>query len=305
MSSSVVGEGKVLCGLLSARENALIATLLRPHCKAVASTVAQLFFASDVVPQALGWKYEGCGVVCLTEDHSKQSFFLRLYCVKRAKLLWEQELYTPFKYSAPRPFFHTFPADDCQAGLNFADEKEAEAFNAAVARCVHRIEENLTGQTQLTRSNSQNFSSGIDCELDQARSQTSVPAESEEPNCGKSTRSTAVMSTKLGSKTLPRSTSLLALRKGPLPPVPSFTRASTLQIFRGQSSEPLPTGIPAPPCMPAPLAPDRIRKSSSFNTVGSPSAAESDLILTALRDAIRKRHNLCHSEMDTDEVSQL
>ncbi|XP_071772621.1 actin nucleation-promoting factor WAS isoform X3 [Centroberyx gerrardi] len=51
---------------------------------------------------------------------------------KRAKLLWEQEVYAPFKYTATCIFFHTFPSDDCQAGLNFADETEAEGFRVAV-----------------------------------------------------------------------------------------------------------------------------------------------------------------------------
>lgn len=30
---------------------------------------------------------------------------------QRAELLWEQELYIPFKYTASRTYFHTFPAD--------------------------------------------------------------------------------------------------------------------------------------------------------------------------------------------------
>ena len=31
--------------------------------------------------------------------------------MQRAKLLWEQELYVPFKYNAARAYFHTFPAE--------------------------------------------------------------------------------------------------------------------------------------------------------------------------------------------------
>ncbi|XP_048872933.1 wiskott-Aldrich syndrome protein [Brienomyrus brachyistius] len=65
------------------------------------------------------WRYKDGGVVCLVRDQTLRSCFLRLYSVKIGKLLWEQELYTTFKYSAPRPFFHSFLADDCQAGLNF------------------------------------------------------------------------------------------------------------------------------------------------------------------------------------------
>ncbi|XP_064154745.1 actin nucleation-promoting factor WASL-like [Anguilla rostrata] len=119
--------------LISSRDNALLFNLLGPECSAMASAVAQVLVAS-MEPGGHGatWRCKGTGVVCLVNDQSLKSYFLRLYCVKRAQLLWEQELYTPFRYSAPRPFFHTFPADEFQAGLNFADEEEAERFLSAV-----------------------------------------------------------------------------------------------------------------------------------------------------------------------------
>ena len=41
----------------------------------------------------------------------------------------------PFDYlrDPNRPFFHWFEADDGVAGINFADEDEAEAFHGIVA----------------------------------------------------------------------------------------------------------------------------------------------------------------------------
>ncbi|KAJ8370571.1 hypothetical protein SKAU_G00105990 [Synaphobranchus kaupii] len=124
---------RVCCSLISSRDNALLCTLLGPECSAVASGVAQVYVASmEPGDHGASWRCKGSGVVCLVNDQSLMSYFLRLYSIKRAKLLWEQELYTPFRYSAPRPFFHTFPADDFQAGLNFADEDEAERFLSAV-----------------------------------------------------------------------------------------------------------------------------------------------------------------------------
>ncbi|XP_029907939.1 uncharacterized protein LOC115359539 [Myripristis murdjan] len=91
----------------------------------------------------------------------------------------------------------------------------------------------------------------------------------------------------VASKTLSRATgasSTLGLRKGPLPPVPSISpqHAST-----AKKTLSLPPWIPPPPSVPPPPAPERIKKSASFKPVGSASAAESDLILTALRDAFR------------------
>lgn len=38
---------------------------------------------------------------------------------QRAKLLWKQELYIPFKYTASRTFFHTFPADVSEPVLKY------------------------------------------------------------------------------------------------------------------------------------------------------------------------------------------
>lgn len=72
-------------------------------------------------------------------------------------MLWEQELFNQFKYSTPRPYFHTFDTDvslhkfthrecqcnkdnitnicilqQCRAGLNFASEAEANKFKSVV-----------------------------------------------------------------------------------------------------------------------------------------------------------------------------
>ncbi|XP_061114630.1 actin nucleation-promoting factor WASL [Conger conger] len=124
---------RVYSDLISSRDNALLFSLLGPKCSVMASAVAQVYVGSmEPRGHEATWRCAASGVVCLVNDQSLHSYYLRLYSVKRAKLLWEQELYIPFRYSAPRPFFHTFPADDFQAGLNFADEAEAEEFLSAV-----------------------------------------------------------------------------------------------------------------------------------------------------------------------------
>ncbi len=46
----------------------------------------------------------------------------------RRIVVFDQEIYNQFRYKTPRPYFHTFEADDGQVGLNFADETEAEYF---------------------------------------------------------------------------------------------------------------------------------------------------------------------------------
>ncbi|MBN3306591.1 WASP protein, partial [Amia calva] len=74
------------------------------------------------------WSLQHCGVICFVKDNPKRSYFIRLYDIKEGKMIWEQELYNQFIYLTPTPYFHTFPADDCQVGLNFADEFEANNF---------------------------------------------------------------------------------------------------------------------------------------------------------------------------------
>ncbi|XP_041837114.1 neural Wiskott-Aldrich syndrome protein isoform X2 [Melanotaenia boesemani] len=72
----------------------------------------------------------------------------------RAKLLWEQEIYIPFKYTASRPYFHTFPAEVCQVGLNFANEDEAEEFHHAVKTVCDKMTNMVDMTTVETVSSS-------------------------------------------------------------------------------------------------------------------------------------------------------
>ena len=47
-------------------------------------------------------------------------------------VVFDQEIYNQFRYRSPRPYFHTFEAEDGQVGLNFADENEAATFQKAI-----------------------------------------------------------------------------------------------------------------------------------------------------------------------------
>ncbi|KAL7408243.1 hypothetical protein ABVT39_020229 [Epinephelus coioides] len=102
------------------------------------------------------------------------------------------------------------------------------------------------------------------------------------------------------SQTLPRATGAsisLALKKGPLPPVPSIkggtTSQQTPQCTDTQNQSQIPSWIPPPPSTPAPGLPERLRKSASFKHVGSPAAAgRGDPILTALTELFRQKQLL-------------
>lgn len=99
--------------------------------------------------------------------------------LQAGRLLWEQELYSQLVYSTPTPFFHTFAGDvsdhltpgpqlgcreetgnvggawkatdppthvqDCQAGLNFADEGEAQAFRTLVQEKIQKRNQRQSG----------------------------------------------------------------------------------------------------------------------------------------------------------------
>ncbi|XP_037127686.1 WASP actin nucleation promoting factor b isoform X1 [Syngnathus acus] len=117
--------------VLSPQESQALDNLLGRRCASMATAVAQLFMALPHQPST--WSLQHTGVVCLIKDNPQHSYFIRMYDLKAGRKLWEQELYNQIVYSAsPQLYFHTFAADDCQVGLNFAEQQEAEAFREAV-----------------------------------------------------------------------------------------------------------------------------------------------------------------------------
>uniref|UniRef100_A0A8C1KRL2 WASP actin nucleation promoting factor a n=1 Tax=Cyprinus carpio TaxID=7962 RepID=A0A8C1KRL2_CYPCA len=132
MKRALKGKGQENVGssLLSPQENERLEDLLGRRCVSLSSAVVQLLMALPSEPNR--WTPQQSGVVCFVKDSPQRSFFIRLYDMKAGKLVWEQEIYNQLMYQRTRPFFHTFPGDDCQVGLNFADVGEAENFFAVV-----------------------------------------------------------------------------------------------------------------------------------------------------------------------------
>ncbi|XP_041802683.1 wiskott-Aldrich syndrome protein-like isoform X2 [Chelmon rostratus] len=120
----------VRSSLLSPQENEKLEELLGRRCASTATAVAQLFMALPHSPSV--WSLQHTGVVCFVKDNPQRSYFIRMFDLKIGRTVWEQELYNQIVYSSPLPYFHTFAADDCQVGLNFATHQEAEAFQKAV-----------------------------------------------------------------------------------------------------------------------------------------------------------------------------
>nr|XP_057907024.1 WASP actin nucleation promoting factor b isoform X2 [Doryrhamphus excisus] len=126
----------VWSSLLSLQESEALEGLLGRRCASMATAVAQLFKAPPHNPST--WSLQHTGVVCFIKDNPQRSYFIRMYDLKAGRQVWEQELYNQIVYSAPQLYFHTFAADDCQVGLNFSQQHEAEAFRNAVVEKINQ-----------------------------------------------------------------------------------------------------------------------------------------------------------------------
>ncbi|GAB5593975.1 hypothetical protein Unana1_08875 [Umbelopsis nana] len=99
-----------------------------PTSKIFTAGVARLFLA---YPNPQSWNYSNIwGATVFLKDKTKNdSFFIRIIDLENHRgVIWEQELFDGFQYTQERPFFHTFDTDDCQAGLLFVNDGEAETF---------------------------------------------------------------------------------------------------------------------------------------------------------------------------------
>lgn len=133
--------------LLADHENDSILNGLGRGCLSLATAVVQLYLAEASNRQR--WNKRCCGVVCFVKDNPKRSYFIRLFDPKSKQMIWEQEIYTQFKYKTPREYFHTFEAHDCQAGLNFASEDEAAKFKKVVeSKLMERHKKRLEKKKQ-------------------------------------------------------------------------------------------------------------------------------------------------------------
>ncbi|XP_039520555.1 proline-rich protein LAS17-like [Pimephales promelas] len=254
---------RILSPLLSTRENGLLCSLLSYDCSVLACGIVQL-----VIAEKREWKSHSFGVLCLVQDTFIHSTFMRLYCLKqKAKLQWEQELYTPFEYSETCPYFHTFPGDECQIGINFADEGEAKQFYIAMQK---QISDNKASQSVLTRRYSVGANSDWKDKLNnclrghevQKRSASRVQHHLDLDATFPESKSSQINNSSSQTLSSNNEESIsLAQRKGPLPPLPLHARAAMLKLNRSSSMQhfdstlAVPSGVPPPPSYQAPTAP--------------------------------------------------
>ncbi|XP_008408099.1 wiskott-Aldrich syndrome protein [Poecilia reticulata] len=326
MALSHILQSHIMSDLLTIREKGILVRLLEPHCKLVKTTVAQILQASDSEGESRSWHRVDCGVVCLVEDTSLQSFFLRLYCVKRAKLLWEQELYIPFKYAASRAYFHTFPGEVRQVGLNFANESEAEEFQSA----VEDVQEKMTAMIGKTKTEEKIISTSKPLDLKEENEDSlyeepscfpPVPASPTlfsglDPDMKKLLMEARLSEEDLKNKDVAEVVDCIINQFGGLKAVQKelkkkSTVSQTLPRSAGASISLALQKGPLPPVpsaqnaeqttdnttgtgdSPAAPGPGILRRSASFKDVGSPAELQkSDLILKALREVFSQKQML-------------
>lgn len=71
-------------------------------------------------------------MLCFVKDNARKNYFFRLFCLKRASLVWEHEIYNGMEYIASTDFLHTFEGEDYMVGFNFADTEEARDLKNVV-----------------------------------------------------------------------------------------------------------------------------------------------------------------------------
>ncbi|XP_067316156.1 uncharacterized protein si:dkey-197j19.5 isoform X1 [Pseudorasbora parva] len=189
---------------------------------------------------------------------------------EKVKLQWEQELYTPFEYSETCPYFHTFPGDKCQTGINFADEVEAKQFYIAVQK---QISDNKASHSGLTRRYSVGAVSDWKDKLNNClrghevqksfslRSASRVQRHLDSDATFPEHKSSQINDSSQTLSTVDEESISLAKRKGPLPPLPLHARAAMLKLNRSASMQnfdstvPVPSWVPPPPSYHAPTTP--------------------------------------------------
>ncbi|EMD36291.1 hypothetical protein CERSUDRAFT_25799, partial [Gelatoporia subvermispora B] len=115
-------------GTLSADDKSRVKSAIpKPSNKIVTAALARIYYA---YPEPNEWSYAGVqGALAFVMDNSRNVFCLRMVdLVGTRGVIWEHELYENFEYFQDRPFFHSFPGDDCMVGVVFADESEAKTF---------------------------------------------------------------------------------------------------------------------------------------------------------------------------------
>lgn len=138
--------------LLTQDENDTIFGLLGYKCQTMATTVVELYTTGG--PSGGEWHHKETGVLCFVKDSAKRSYFFRVYCPVKRKLLWEHEVYNNFEYLTPTPFLHSFEAENCIAAFNFASEEEGKRVRDVLSETLESKKQRRVEKRNRGYSNS-------------------------------------------------------------------------------------------------------------------------------------------------------
>lgn len=72
----------------------------------MSTAVVQLYKTEG--PAHSAWMKRMSGIACFVRDSSKRSYFIRVYCMVKHELAWEEEMYDSINVSKPREFLICF-----------------------------------------------------------------------------------------------------------------------------------------------------------------------------------------------------
>ncbi|CBY22289.1 unnamed protein product [Oikopleura dioica] len=108
---------------LNQNENARVHEKLRDKQLALQTAVAQILRADGN-----SWARVAVGALVIVKDSKRRGYFLSLFSLLQqdSRPIWEEEIYDDMNIQLSRKFFLQFSGKDCQIGINFADEREAQ-----------------------------------------------------------------------------------------------------------------------------------------------------------------------------------
>lgn len=113
-------------------------------CTAVAKVYA------TEAPAHAAWLHRHTGVLCFVRDSSRRSYFMRLFCLVRGELVWEEEIYEAIYLNMSKEWLLDFEGRDNLVALDFAAEAEASAFYKTATQTIA----NRSKRRQVTNSKS-------------------------------------------------------------------------------------------------------------------------------------------------------
>lgn len=82
----------------------------------MSTAVVQLYTTDG--PAHSAWNKNRTGIACFVRDSSKRSYFIRIYCMVKHELAWEEEMYDSINVSKPREFLICFEGQVRQLLIN-------------------------------------------------------------------------------------------------------------------------------------------------------------------------------------------